>query len=429
MALVRFQVVLLIMSLSFGVQAIGDEPSTFTQETSPSGPAYPSANPGTTSSSPATTPLPVITASDSSEHRKPFIVTAILREGYDDNIFTSKTNKVDSFTTSISPSLLLDLPSNDGDLSMRYTFNAVYFENRPGNQLDTSHQFLARYTHDFSERFKIDLREQFLYYTEPSLFSGTGTVFRDGGYIDNTISAELSSQWTPLFGTVTNYTNNILRYDDSSVATEQDNVEHKGTQQFLFAIVPKINLVFEGVLDHIDYDDVTRGYTSYTGMTGVFWQALPSLNFGALVGASYVDSQINTSEVVPTATVTADWQLGKRSKLSFAYSHITTPTDVIYASGQISDRFTANFSYDITPDFTARAQVYYNLGEYQTFLIQPGTISAFSESDFATALSLGYHVNRYCDLDLGYTFSDVSSDLGFRDYTRNQIYVGIRGTY
>jgi hypothetical protein len=40
-----------------------------------------------------------------------------------------------------------------------------------------------------------------------------------------------------------------------------------------------------------------------------------------------------------------------------------------------------------------------------------------------------YHYNQYLDLEGGYIFSDVSSQFNFENYTDNQIYLGIRGTY
>ena len=40
-----------------------------------------------------------------------------------------------------------------------------------------------------------------------------------------------------------------------------------------------------------------------------------------------------------------------------------------------------------------------------------------------------YHYDQYLDFEAGYIFSDVSSQFNFEDYTQNQIYLGVRGTY
>ena len=52
-----------------------------------------------------------------------------------------------------------------------------------------------------------------------------------------------------------------------------------------------------------------------------------------------------------------------------------------------------------------------------------------SENDYALDLGFAYTCDKYVDLEAGYTFSGVSSDLNFRNYTRNVFYVGVRGTY
>ena len=95
----------------------------------------------------------------------------------------------------------------------------------------------------------------------------------------------------------------------------------------------------------------------------------------------------------------------------------------------MADRLSTTLRYDITPDLTAHLTGVFTHGEYTQSLLTPGTISSFSEDDLGLDMGLAYHVNRHLDLEAGYIFSDVSSQLGFRDYTRNQIYLGVRGTY
>jgi hypothetical protein len=366
---------------------------------------------------------------ETNPHKNPFSFSVALREGYDDNINTSRTNEVTSFTTNVSPTVLFNWPTDNGALSARYIFNATYFENRPGDKLDLSHQFLAHYSHDFSERFSIDTHEQFLYYTEPSLFQGTGTLYRSGAYIDNAITASFSAQWTPLLGTVTSYSNNLLYYQDSTVAEQQDNMENTGSHDFSFAILPKINYIVGGTIDNITYDGVPRGYTSYSISTGFTWQALPTLTCGARAGGSITDSEGIGTSVAPYANVNLNWSLGARSHFDFNYSHSIQPTDVVDATGQMGDRVSTNFTYDLSRTIGLHVQGIYTYSEYNSDYITPGTLTNFSENTMALSLGATYHLNNHFDLNLGYTFSDVSSQLSFRDYSRNQVNIGVRGTY
>lgn len=370
------------------------------------------------------------TNDDQSNGIKPFTITATLREEYDDNIFTAKDNKVGSFKTDFSPSVLVDIPMEDSDFSARYTFGIDYYENRPGGSTDLSHNFVAQYKHSFSERFSLNVADQFLYSTEPSLLAATGTLYRNGAYYTNTVNAGFTGQWTPLFGTTTTYSNTLVRYEDSVQSYEQDSMENTGAQNFNFAILPKVTLVFGGIVDDISYDHITRGYTSYTGNMGLDWQVLPTLSLGGRVGGSYTETHGGgTGDLVsPYGAVTLNWQLGARSAWSFNYVHEVVPSDVYIAQGQMADRFDTTFKYDITPQITAHLEGIYTYGQYAQ-LLDANTISGFDENDLALDSGVQYHVNPNFDVEAGYLFTDVSSGLGIRDYTRNQVYIGVRGTY
>jgi hypothetical protein len=382
---------------------------------------------------PASEPIPAPTntslAGDTSDNKKPFTISASLREIYDDNIFTTKTGRVASFNTEIEPSILFDVPMQDSEFTGRYTFGMTYYENRPGNSFDFTHELALQYTHSFSDRFSLNAAEDFRYFTEPSLFQSTGTPYRSGAYYSNMVNIGFNAQWTPLLSTTTTYANNIIKYENSSISTGQDNMENTGSQNFLFAILPKVNLVFGGIIDNTSYDNVARGYTSYTGNTGIDWQVLPSLSVGARVGGSYDEVEQTGSSVSPYAAVTVAWQLGARSSLNFNYTHSVVPTDVTTAEGQIADRFDTTFTYNITPKLNAHLDGIFTHGEYTTDFTAPGTTPDFSENDFGLDTGLVYHLNNVVDLSVGYLFSGVSSEESFRNYTRDQIYLGVRGTY
>lgn len=381
------------------------------------------------STSTGTASAPAGYSPNASDNRRPFTITATLREEYDDNIFTAQSNKQGSFKTDFSPSILVDFPMVDSDFSARYTFTGTYFDSRDGGEFDTAHDVVAQYRKSFSDRFGMNLAEQFRYSAEPSLFDSTGTNFRNGAYYANTVNAGFNAQWTPLFGTMTTFSNTIVRYEDTTQSIEQDSMENTGSQSFSFAILPKISWVFGGIIDDISYDHINRGYTSYTGNTGVDWQALPSLSFGARVGGTVTESTQSTSEVSPYVSLTMGWQIGSRSSLTANYSHDVVPTDVFVSSGQVADRFSTTFRYDITPSLSAHLEGIVTRGDYSQSLITPGTIPAFTEYDYALDTGVSYRYNNYLNFEAGYLFSGVSSDLNFRDYTRNQYYIGIRGTY
>ncbi len=391
-------------------------------------PAAPVANTNVLSTRQTVDAVPAGLASDVAESRKFYTISASLREEYDDNIFTAKTNKVASSKTTVSPTVIFDFPLDQGSISIRNTFDATYYSNRPGDSFDMQDEFVVQYNHSFSDRFSISAAEQFRYYTEPSLFQSVGTNYYNGSYISNLVNLGFNAQWTPLVSSQTTYSNTIIDYENAQTAQQQNSVENTASQSIGFAILPKINLVFGGIIDDISYDQIARGYTTYTGNTGIDWSVLPSLNLGLRVGGSVIDSESAGTSATPYAAVTLNWRLGARSSLSFNYAHEVAPTDVYISDGQIADRFTTTFRYDLMTNLSTHVAGIFTYGNYGDNLLLPGN-QAFTEEDYAIDVGFNYTLNRYVSFDIGYIFSGVSSGENFRDYSRNQVYIGVRGTY
>ena len=365
---------------------------------------------------------------DTSNSTKFYTITATLREEYDDNIFTTRYNKVSSAVTEFSPSLLLSFPARNSSFTARFTFGLDYYENgRDSDPNDYTGEILLHYTHQFSDRFSLDLAEQGGYFTEPDLLNGVGTVFRNGAYFQNTFTAQFDAQWTPLFGTETSYSNVAIVYEDNQVARFQNEDENTLANDFRFAIYPKYNLTAGFIVDDVDYFRYDRSYVNTTLDGGLDWQALPSLSVSGRLGASLTQGNSTPDSVSPYASANLLWSLGKRSKLSFNYLHSVQPTDVITAIGQEADRFTVRFAYDITSRINVHLAGTYTHSDYTSDLLQTGT--SFTEDDIGLDLGADYRVNDNFSFTTGYYLSDISSQENDRDYTRNQVYVGVRGTY
>ncbi len=365
---------------------------------------------------------------DTANATKFYTITASLRGEYDDNIYTSHHNKVGSFVTEFSPSFLVNFSSENSTFSGRYTFGLDYYANRSGQPIDQSHELLLRYTHQFNDRFFLDVRDQFGYYTNPDLLNGVGTPFRNGGYFINTATADLEAQWAPKFSTSTNYANVAILYEDSQIGGNQNYDENTLTHDFRFALLPKFNFTAGGIFDDTEYFQSDRSFTNYTGDVGVDWQALPNLSASARVGGTVTTSNTQSSFASPYASATVDWRLGKRSDFTFSYLHNVVPTDVFDSIAQEADRFTVRLNYDITARLTAHLAATYTHSDYTSEVLQNG-IPSFTEEDIGVDTGLVYRLTDNVSFEAGYLLSDISSQEDYRDYTRNQVYLGVRGTY
>jgi Putative beta-barrel porin 2 len=403
---------------------------------------------------PAAVALPVETGTgsaskDASDSRKWYTLTASLREIYDDNVNADNRNRKSSLETAFSPSILVSTSTTDSSFSGRYTFGMNYYGTKPtysDSPLQLTHEIVAQYSHAFTDRFNLNLAEQFRYYYEPSIQESAGTPYQDGAYFYNAINATFTAQWTPLIGTTTSFSNNLIQYQTEAVSEIQSYVENTGTQAISFAILPKINVSAGFIGDNITYKTDERGYTSYTGFGGLQWQALPSLSFSLQAGGSYTVVVDNQTLITPYASAAVSWQLGKRSSLSFNYTHEVAPTDDGGASAATIDRLSAGFSYDISTFLNAHLQgVYTNEQIDEQFVTQSENLAIVNdqfvvqqqnntenfsgnEKIYTVDAGLTYHYNNYLDFDAGLAFSGVQSDFNI-PYDRQQVYLGVRGTY
>jgi len=212
-------------------------------------------------------------------------------------------------------------------------------------------------------------------------------------------------------------------------------VENTGTQSLAFAILPKISLNVGGIADNTTYEAAAhRGYTSYTGFGGVSWGALPTLSLSGRGGATYTQvvqtqGSASSGSFSPYAAFSIGWALGARSSLSFDYSHEITPTDQLGANGQSSDRVSANFSYSITPSLSAHLQGIYTLADITPALISSSSVSSYTETSYGIDTGMTYHYNSFLDFSAEFSSYAVSSGIATDNYTRQQVTLGITGTY
>ena len=114
------------------------------------------------------------------ETSKPWSISATLRGFYDDNYNTAPSgpNKLDSFGFEVTPKVGLNLPLEQTYIGLRYIYDLKYFEDRPKNNYDQTHEFEAVLSHTFSERYSVDLSDSFVLAQEPELLSSSPALVR-----------------------------------------------------------------------------------------------------------------------------------------------------------------------------------------------------------------------------------------------------------
>ncbi|MES2307518.1 MAG: outer membrane beta-barrel protein [Verrucomicrobiota bacterium] len=364
------------------------------------------------------------------ESKRPLTVTAQLREEYDDNIYTTKTNKKSQFKTIVEPSLVYNLPLENTLLSARYTYGMTYFPDRGAEDFDHSHEWIGRIDHSFSSRFNIDVRDRLRYSQEPDIVGGDARSRRtDSTFLSNIGSIQGNMQWTPKLGTATTFTNDNLDYDDLTLEKESGRMINSLTHDFRYLMTPTITLVAGGFSNLNDYFYANKDSTTIGGSFGADYSLSPQITVGARVGPSYTDLDDGTSYWNPYGNIFGSWTLGARSSVEASYTHSVTETDSTSYYLQESDSFTLTGRYQFTPKFYGRLGGRLTLGSFESDLGTTAGTRSTTENVLGMDGALGFKLSEYIDLEAGYGFSYVSSDDKSREYDRNQLYLSIRGTY
>lgn len=372
-----------------------------------------------------------IAAQPGARAEKPFTVSAGLRGEYDDNIFTANNNRQSSWKTIVDPSVLYELKLDQTTFSARYTFSATYFTDRPGDDFDLGHDFLARVTHQFTPKFDVDFQNRLNYAQESQIGAGAVVQRRLGDRFQNELSLSGTYKWTERFSTVNTYQNNWVHYEGRALGRVNNYMEHVASQDLRFAVLPTTTAVGTFTFNAVDYETIRRDQQAYIFTVGADHYLTPVWLLSGRVGVQYrtYDNSIFSDQTSPYASLDSIWNYSNRSSVRLGYLHNTSLTDNPGFSSIDTDQISAGITHYLTPKFFVGGSIIYVIGRYEgneSFIANQGNAN---EDTAYFQLTAGYEFSNYLSALAGYRHTMVSSDFAGRDYDRNQVWFGIRGTY
>jgi hypothetical protein len=414
---------------------------------------------------------------------KPWSVSATLRGFYDDNYSTSpKELRRDSFGFEVSPSASLNLILDQTSLGLSYVYSYRWYEDRDDLGLpadDQSHQVNAKLSHAFTPRYKLDLSDSFAVAQEPELLTGgapiAATFLRsDGDNIRNFADASFSAGITENLTAVLGYANEYYDYDEegpNSRSAFLDRVEHRGSINLRQVVLPKtvavagyqyelvdynapfgrspvvFPAIVGGVPAIVGYPSDERDSTSHYFYLGVDQGITPTLNGSVRVGAQYtkyddlnivsrLNPNVDDSRWSPYIDANVTWLYMAGSYAQLGVRHQRAQTDVGFIGtspnldaestsvyGSLNHRFLGSFIASV-------------VAQYQHSTYEDTFNSDTSDDYFLAGVNLTYEINKFLAAEIGYNYDRLDSELSSinfsgwnRSFTRNRVYIGIRGTY
>jgi len=183
-----------------------------------------------------------------------------------------------------------------------------------------------------------------------------------------------------------------------------------------------------------------RNEDSHTVFVGGDESFTPDLNGSIRVGAEYLDyynlhlypGYSDTSRLSPYVDASLTYQYMQSCAAQLGVKHVHNSTDVVGEFGTapvLDEESTAVYvsdSHKLTDRLTASV-----MGQVQIsdFVGGGSLFDGKSEQFWIAQLNVAYHFNPWLLGEAGYNYSKLNSDLAFREYTRNVVYIGVRATY
>jgi hypothetical protein len=286
--------------------------------------------------------------------------------------------------------------------------------------------------HNFSTRLSFRADVYAAYQTEPNFQSNVGPENVRAPHFDTKDIFSVTYHWLPRVSTVTSYTFERIKYEQSTTATTttavgiaQDRFQNTLAESLQFSLTSRTSLTGEYRFEVIDYDTAPRDATIHFALAGLGHHLTEHLTINVLGGPSFRFFKDDGSTINPYAQVKLGYQ-GSNHSLTWVTTYGVEQPSQTLAAGATTFRTGLNATYRLTSRINSRAAVYYNHSDNQG---TSGTGSAGSQDALQFTLGLTYTIKKHFALHVDYEHSSQSSAGTQGGYSRNRYSAGLSYTY
>ncbi len=357
----------------------------------------------------------------------PVKFTAAFREGYDDNLFTTRVDKSASFYSNLAAGAFYEFGGPRFQFSTSLGAGATYYYTRPGKKMDYNGQFSLSAVYRATPRLTLSIDTTTAYMAQPdtNIIGGTNQV--NGDYINSNTSLDATYQWAEKFSTVTGYQIYANYYLEQELNDTQSFISQTIHQSARWLLLPKTTVLVEYRANSIVYPG-GEGINSFGNFALFGWDQIfnPRLKWTARLG---VEQRFNQNPVDgnsiyfgPFGESALTYQFRQASTLAWNARYGTEPSGIT----DVSQRQTFRTGLTVTHAFTPRISGNLGLGFEVDYFDQANVISAFTETIVDVSAGLTFKVNRHISLSAGYQFVTVYAPENISyEYTRNVAFGGV----
>ena len=355
----------------------------------------------------------------------PVQVTAGVETGYDDNVTLSPSPKGSWF---VGENVVLTY-SRPGDRTVFSLLGVGRFTQNfdAPDQNEKSGNVTMTLSHNFSTRLSFYASVYAAYQNEPNFQSNVGPENVRSNFFDTRDILSLTYFWSTRLSSITSFTFERIKYDQSSIGDFQNRVDNTLSQQLVFKLTGRTQLVGEYRYETITYDTAPLDSTTHFLLGGVNHNLTEHLVVHVRAGESFRSLENSGDSALPYFEGSVDYTRSNHS-LNWVTSYGFESPTTEGATTTKTFRTGLNLTYGLTSRLSSVAGFFYHHDENQG---GTGTSTSTTGTQDAWDLNLGlrYTLTKRFTLHLDYNHTTQDSTGGTLGYSRNRYYAGVTYTY
>ena len=347
----------------------------------------------------------------------PIQITAGIDMGYDDNATLSNIPEASWFSKE-NVVLTYDRPGGVTQFSLLGVGRFSQFFDVKG-QDETAGNVTMALTHEFSTRLSFYASIYGAYQTEPNFQSDVGPENVRAAYFYTTDILSLTYYWLPRLSTVTSYTFQRIKYDQSSIGSFQDRVQSTFGEQLQYSLTRRTNLIGDYRYEVINYDTAPSDSTTNYVLVGFDHHLTEHLVVHALGGEAFRSVQNTGDRADPYIEGSLGYTSSNHSLIwTTSYGYEAPNSQGVEVRTTLRTGVVLN--YGLTSRLSSTTGIYYHHDDNQ---------GAGTQDSFDLSVGLRYTIDKHFTLGVNYAHTTQGSLGSTPGYSRNRYFAGLTYTY
>ncbi len=362
----------------------------------------------------------------------PYSFAFAIREGYDDNLFTTETNRYGSFYSNFAGGVEYTAENSRLQLQAAVNGGVTYYYTRPGDKFDYTGGINLSGVYQLTPRMTISFSTNTAYLAQPDLTIAGGTNRQNGDYLYSSTTIAGAYQWSEKFSTETKYNFTPFLYVDQNLNDNQGRIEQTIGQSFNWLILPKTTGVIEYRANPVTYFAAPLNNFGQFGLLGVDQIFNPKFKVTARGGVEfriYDPENNNRYYVGPFAELNGLYQYQRLSTIGLNLRYGTEASGLDGSATRQTFRIGLNVVQGITPKLSFNAGLNYLNNFYDEFDRNENQ-SDFYENIIEFAVGANFKITKFLTLQGGYAYTiDMAPASEQLSYQRNVAFVGLNAEF